>query len=364
VSSRARLRAPGVGFSKADAETAHAEYKLRRGRGETVAVAPKLTASEAFEQWWEIKADRLDTSTRSNYRAEIDLVHVPYFGRWKLGAVTVDAIAKLIRGLETEGLHFVDPSKPVRPLKPATITTYMRPLQGMLAHAVRRGWLTTNPFPLLTADDRPKPDDDEPPYEWSDDDVERLLAASAALAAKPAARYDYTPVLSLALDTGMRQSELMGLVWGDVDLSEDVLHVRQQFGRSREVSAPKTKAGRRRVPLVPSTVAMLRRHRLASKFSADTDYVFASKSGAPLQHRNLTRRGWEAARDLAGLPKMGIHQTRHCFASRAIAAGVPVQMLAEVLGHRDPSVTLKVYAHLFDRRRSEDAFRAAMGGVS
>jgi integrase len=109
---------------------------------------------------------------------------------------------------------------------------------------------------------------------------------------------------------------------------------------------------------------MLRKHRLASKFSGDSDYVFASKSGAPLQQRNLTRRGWEAARDLAGLPKMGVHQTRHCFASRAIAAGVPVQMLAEVLGHRDPSVTLKVYAHLFDRRRSEAEFRAAMGGGS
>jgi integrase len=99
-----------------------------------------------------------------------------------------------------------------------------------------------------------------------------------------------------------------------------------------------------------------------NEFSTDADYVFASKSGAPLQHRNLTRRGWEAARDAAGLPKMGFHQTRHCFASRCIAAGVGVEMLAEVLGHRDPSVTLKVYAHLWDRRRSEAEFRAAMGG--
>jgi integrase len=186
----------------------------------------------------------------------------------------------------------------------------------------RRGWISANPFPQLTRDDRPKPDDDdEPPYEWSDDDVRRLLDASRALAAKPTSRYDYTPIITLALDTGQRQSELMGLTWADVDLAEGVINVRQQFGRARKISAPKTKAGRRRVPLVPGAVAMLRRHRLASKFSADTDYVFASKSGAPLQHRNLTRRGWEAARDAAGLPRMGFHQTRHCFASRAIAAG-------------------------------------------
>jgi integrase len=354
-----------AGTSKAEAEAARADYILRRGRGERVVAPPKLTVTEAFERWWGIKADRLDTSTRTNYRAEIDLVHIPYFGRWKLGAVTVDAIAKLQHGLAKQGLHFVDPSKPVRPLKRSTIDSYMRPLQGMLAHAARRGWISASPFPQLTRDDRPKPDDDsEPVYEWSDDDVRRLLDASAALAAKPTSRFDYTPIITLALDSGCRQSELMGLVWGDVDLAEGVINVRQQFGRAREISAPKTKAGRRRVPLVPSTVAMLRKHRLASKFSTDSDYVFASRSGAPLQHRNLTRRGWEAARDAAGLPQMGFHQTRHCFASRAIAAGVPVQMLAEVLGHRDPSVTLKVYAHLFDRRRSEDAFRAAMGGVS
>jgi integrase len=110
-------------------------------------------------------------------------------------------------------------------------------------------------------------------------------------------------------------------------------------------------------------VAALRRHKLASKFSQETDFVFASHAGGPMTHRNAQRRAFERARDLAGLPDtLTFHDLRHAFASRCAHVGVPIHTLSAVLGHRDISVTQKVYVHLYDRESAEDAFRAAMNG--
>lgn len=107
----------------------------------------------------------------------------------------------------------------------------------------------------------------------------------------------------------------------------------------------------RRVPLSPDIVAALRKLKLASKFSQDADFVFASQRGTPPTHRNVQTRGFEAARDLAGLPStLTFHDLRHAFASLAAHRGVPIQVLSAAMGHRDPSITQKVYQHLYNRR--------------
>lgn len=140
-----------------------------------------------------------------------------------------------------------------------------------------------------------------------------------------------------------------------------MIHVRQQWTKYGEVTAPKTKKGRRRVPLAAEDVAFLRRLKLASRFSKDEDYVFASRNATPLGHRNVQRRGFEAARDAAELPEhLTFHSLRHAFASYAAHRGVPINVLSEVMGHSHVGVTQKVYVHLYGREQAEDAFREAM----
>ena len=107
-------------------------------------------------------------------------------------------------------------------------------------------------------------------------------------------------------------------------------------------------------------VELLVAHRLRSRFSRDTDPVFASNTGGRLGHRNVTRRGFEAAAEAAGLEGVSFHKLRHAAASRLIAAGLSAVTVASVLGHADPGVTLKVYAPLFDRDGTDEAVRAAM----
>ena len=94
------------------------------------------------------------------------------------------------------------------------------------------------------------------------------------------------------------------------------------------------------MPLAPEDVRELRRLKLASKFSQDESFVFSSRTGTALGHRNVQRRGFEAARDAAELPEhLTFHSLRHAFASLAAHRRVPVNVLSEVMGHSNVGVT-------------------------
>ena len=89
-----------------------------------------------------------------------------------------------------------------------------------------------------------------------------------------------------------------------------------------------------------------------------------TKNGAPLGHRNVTRRGFEPAALKAGIEGVSFHDMRHAFASRMIDRGISSTVLAKLMGHESSAITEKRYIHLFDQRRTDDAVRAAMGAAS
>lgn len=355
---RVQLRSSG----ERDAVAEIGELRGKAAKGERVAPS-SIRFADVAEDWLASK-HRLRGWTLKQYRDALDLVLIPRFGRRKLGEIDATSIAKLIRDLETKGLNAVDPKRPVRPLAASTISNYMKPLSGTLGYAVRRGMLSSNPYLTLTSDDRPDSDEGRrSAYEWEQEEIDALLVAADARASKREAQYDYSMLVRCAIFTGLRLGELLGLQWRDIDFDAGVLHVRRQWSRMGDFAPPKTKKGVRRVPLTAELVRALRGHRLASHYSQDEDVVFASRSGSPLSHRNVQRRGFEPARDEAGLPStLTFHSLRHAFASVAASRGVPVTVLSEVMGHSDVGVTQSVYIHLFGRVKAEDAFRAAMSG--
>jgi integrase len=322
-----------------------AELRRKVTRGERI-TQTKATFAEVAEQWLESKR-KLRPWTRQGYRDALDRVLIPRFGAMRIGAITTDDVAKLIRDLEAKGLAA------------ATIQNYLLPLSGPLTFAIRRGLLTTNPCSLLSSDERPQRRRREK-HIWSDEEIEALIDASERLATRPEARYDYAPLIRTAVYTGLRQGELLGLQWADIDFNEGVLFVRRQWTRANEYGPPKTAAGARRIPLPKELVMYFRELKLRSGHSGDEDPVFASKDGAPLGHRNVSQRGFEPATRLAGIKHVTFHDMRHAFASRMIARGIEPVTLAKLMGHEDIRQTLNTYAGLWDRVRTDDAVRQAM----
>jgi integrase len=187
---------------------------------------------------------------------------------------------------------------------------------------------------------------------------------SARRTSGSSSRSIYTPLLRLVATLGLRKGEALGLRWRDFDKNGSYLHVREQWTPAGEYSAPKTAAGVRRIALPAALRDELIALRLRSRHSDETEPIFASHEGTPLGHRNVTRRGFEPARDKAKLPaSLTFHDLRHAAASRLIRSGLDVVTVASVLGHEDPNTTLRVYAHLFDRKRTDEAVRQALGAA-
>ena len=327
----------------------------------------KVTVRELAEVWFEGKT-KLQDGTKAAYRDALDNVVLPRFGEWRVQALDVEAIAKLMGDLDREGLHAIDAAEPVRHLGRSSIDNYCKPLAGALKLAVRRRLIPSNPFDALIKDDRPSDLVEREVYWWSDDEVDALLAAAGTLAKRAESRYDYQPILRVVARLGLREGEALGLRWASFEKDPGGLHVVEQWRRATKYGparygATKTPAAVRSIALPPDLRELLISLKLKSRYSGDADPIFASRQGTPLVHRNVGRRGFKPARDLAGLPRhLTFHDLRDAAASRMIHRGLDVVTVAGVLGHEDPAVTLKIYAKGFNRVRTDEAVREALAG--
>ena len=191
-------------------------------------------------------------------------------------------------------------------------------------------------------------------------EIEILTAAEmstvlAALQGKP-----LYPIVAVALGSGLRRSELLGLRWKDLDLAAGALRVEQALEQTQRsglvFKSPKTKYGRRTVTLAPSTITILREHWEAQQEqrllfglgkAPEDALVFASSDGSPRSPNALTKE-WQLAMRQIGL-KATLHSLRHSHASTLIASGLDMLSISRRLGHGSPSITLNIYSHLLSK---------------
>ena len=194
-------------------------------------------------------------------------------------------------------------------------------------------------------------------------------------------RDELLPAWSLMASTGMRRSEALALRWGDVDLDGRRLAIRRgatvvkNKGEGQQVLVRTPKSGRpRTVDLDEQTVAMLRAHKsargsLSLTLARDDAFVLGDVNGR-VRHPERFSRRWETAvrqaRMASGdaLPAIRLHDLRHTHATLLLAAGVPVKVVSERLGHANATITLGVYAHVMPGMQAEAAarFAALMAG--
>ena len=179
----------------------------------------------------------------------------------------------------------------------------------------------------------------------------------------------------LALASGMRQGELLGLRWREVDLEGGTLQVRASVhynGHEFVFAEPKTRYSRRRIALSPIAVEALRAHRVRQleeriKLGAawnDMDLVFPNSIGRPLAASNLLRREFHPLLERAGLPRMRFHDLRHTAATLLLSRGINPKVVSELLGHSHVSVTLAIYSHVMPHMQEQAAaaMEAALRG--
>lgn len=259
---------------------------------------------------------------------------VPAFGRVPLAALTVGQVNSLLAGLVTDGLGAL------------TVRHVRAVLRRAIADAERSGLVSRN----VAALSRPP----RLPYRAI------LYVPPDELPALLDALTEY-PAFVLAATTGLRAGELCGLRWGDVD--GDVLAVRRSVVRVAGgwgIGETKTGRSRRSVVLTARAVAALERLRGGQTHPPDAP-ILTDALGRPLTPRVLTLL-WRAEADKLGIP-LPLHALRHTAATAMLAAGVPLAVVSDVLGHAGVAVTAAYYAAVVPelRRSAADALNRTLG---
>jgi integrase len=181
----------------------------------------------------------------------------------------------------------------------------------------------------------------------------------------------------VAVGCGLRQGEILGLRWGDVDLEGRTLTVRLALARvSGELALvePKSATSRRTVPMPTFVADALAAHRVRQAAESlprrpappdpFADLVFTTTLGTPLDGISVTRRFQRVLKG-AGLPRQRFHDLRHAAASYMLAAGVPARVVMETLGHSEISLTLNTYSHVLPGlgRDAADRMDALLGAA-
>ena len=146
----------------------------------------------------------------------------------------------------------------------------------------------------------------------------------------------------LCLYSGLRIGELIALQWSDIDLAKGILTVSKSCHDSRSglvIDEPKTQSSRRMIPLPKQLLPILK----GIKEKSNSPFV-VSANGKPVSVRSY-QRSFELLLKRLHIPHKGFHSLRHTFATRALECGMDVKTLSEILGHKNPTVTLNRYAH-------------------
>jgi len=313
-------------------------------------ICEKQTLGQYAAHWLDVKRNEIKASTWTRYEALLRVHVLPALGKLALEKITPQHLQRLYLGRIASGTS------------PSTVRRAHALLHHVFSDAMRLGLVGRNVSELV----------DPPRAPWHEMAFLTREQARALLSAATGHRLE--ALIVVALSTGMRQGELLGLRWRDVDLDARKVVVQQTVkyvsGHGYLFTEPKTKESRRSVRLSTLAVEALRRHRaqqLKDRLGVgpaweDLDLVFPSKLGTPLDGGHVLRRVLHPLLRQAGLPIIRFHDLRHTAATLALAQGRNIKEVSEMLGHADVSTTLALYVHVSPDMQGQlaDAMDAAL----
>lgn len=340
----------GSGFrTKAEAQTAL--RRVLRDLDDGRAVTPQGTVADFLRDWIDTysRTGAIKRSTETAYRDHIDKHLIPHLGHLQLGKLSPAHVARCYADLLAHGERRHASG---RGLSPKTVRNIHQTLNKALGTGVRHGLVARNVAQLV---DLPK-DRTTEMQTWTKEQVAQFLATAAE-------RGDYLlPIWVLLTAAPLRRGEICGLRWGDVDLVDKVLHVRQtrlEVQGHVYDDTPKSNKSRRTIPLTDDAWLALATWKNTQDDAAralggwTTDRVLTDLDGHEINPESLTRRFY-AATKRAGLPQIRLHSLRSTFGTNWLHLGKPVHQLSALLGHADPGFTLRVYAPVMPSQTREN----------
>lgn len=257
---------------------------------------------------------------------------------------------KRLKNLAARDVHALIDALRKKELAPSTNRLAVDTLGRVLAFGKKRGLIAQNVCRELERGDRPSAARREPATPIEANDLRKLLAS---------AYESWRLLFYVAAWTGLRQGEVLGVRWSDVDFEHSRINVAGQLGRDREWAATKTATGRRTIDVLAAPVMTeLRKAYLAAEDKSA--FVFVTEDGRP-RHHHVCLEVFQTACRRAGIGERKFHDLRHTFASRLIASGFDPVYVAAQLGHSKPSLTLDTYSHLYAKHRRTEAAREQLG---
>jgi integrase len=316
-------------YGKTQAEVQEKLEKLRQEPTIGLAhYAVKLTVGMFLIRWLEDTAKQtVRQTTYACYESTIRLHIVPEIGHIRLSSLTPMHLQDLYARKLDEGLS------------PRSVQIIHAVLHRALKQAHRWGMVSHN---TAAAVDRPRAPKKQMHY-LTPSEVSRFWHVAAG--------NRFYALYVLAVTTGMRQGELLGLQWIDVDLAQALLTVRRSLTNIKGTIAlgePKSAAGSRYIALPQIAVRALDEHRerMLAEGLASSPWVFCDTVGGPIHRQNLVRRSFKPLLQKAGLPDIRFHDLRHTAATLLLFQGVHPKVVQEILGHSQISVTLDTYSHV------------------
>ena len=295
----------------------------------------KMTLGEWLEKWLEsyVKVN-CALRTYDGYHSVVKNHLVPNLGMIPLTQLKPQQIQQYYSKVFAEG----------KGLSAATVLHLHRVLFQALKYAMRQGILMHNAADLV-----------DPPR-GKKSRMRTLIPSEVAKLLEFTKDTPYYPIYYTAINTGLRQAELLGLRWRDIDLDLAALSVNQVLYKRRGVcifKEPKSEHSRRRLDLSPSLALYLRTHRaqkeaertILGKALTDDDLVFSRVDGTAVDPGTLTHHFADMVRRL-GFSRVRFHDLRHSFASLMLLANVHPKIVSEMLGHSSVAFTLDTYSHV------------------
>jgi integrase len=325
VNHKGRRKAKRVGTEKAAREAAKKiEAKLTLGDFGTLKKETVCPTFREYAEWWLTLPHGWKESTRAAYDLHLRLHILPVFGKQRLDQIGRKQLRDFFDGLAVKGLAS------------ATVSGVRAVISGVLGRAVEQELIPTNPLRDIKTRGNGHKEEIDP---LTEQEAFELLERAKTF--RDGAFY---PPLLCALRTGMRIGEIQALSWGDVDFAGGFIDVKRSHRQNRITG---TKTGKRkRVDMSPHLAKTLRALQVGRKVVSlqEDGWVFGDEQGKMLD-RSRFERALHQCLKKAGLRRVRVHDLRHSYATIRLMKGHNVIDVSRQLGHANPTITLKVYAH-------------------